>query len=312
MMLFGNNPGLLTIAVRRYMSFLLALCFSFACRGQEISWKADRTSILIGQTVTCRLEMPVPADDASFTLTVPDSIPHFELVAAPTQEDRPAKDFRREWVFTSFDSGSWILPAFPVLIRQGTGTKTIYTDSIRVDVLYDRTDSTGTLRDIKTVIEVPVADYTWYYIAGGLLLLALLSWLVFRYFRRKKGLGSDAGDSRLSPYEELMNALDALSAQPLRHRSDHVAWHAAMSGMVRRYSSRRSGTNRLSATTGDLLFDYGREGLDAEGLSMLAEILRTGDAVKFAKYEPTEETTRLAASRLREVAGMIERLKSGH
>lgn len=304
------DKKMITLKGTRFFSGLIFLLISLHAVGQELTWKADRNRILIGQPVTCRLDMPLPADDASFTLKIPDSIPHFELIGKSGDARRTGKVFSGEWTFTSFDSGSWVLPAFQVLINQGGQEKTVYTDSIPVEVVFDPADSTGILRDIKPVMDVPVKDYTWYYIAGAALLLALLAWIYFRYFYRKRKTDGSPFSSALSPYEELLGSLDALQGKPLNTRMDHVYWHASLSGMLRRYASRKTGANRMSATTGDLLMQFGRNGLDKESLSKLAAILRTGDAVKFARYEPSADDTRGSLNSLRGIVTQIEHTNS--
>ncbi|RYD77785.1 MAG: hypothetical protein EOP53_12405 [Sphingobacteriales bacterium] len=63
-------------------------------------------------------------------------------------------------------------------------------------------------------------------------------------------------------------------------------------------------------TTGDLLLRLKSHNFSADLVSTAAEVLRFGDAVKFAKYQPTENENSQAVDLIKQVIGIIERKSS--
>lgn len=91
-------------------------------------------------------------------------------------------------LLTSFDSGQWSIPSFPISIRKinTASSYTLNTDPILINVGYSPEDSTGELRDIKPIIAVKLMDNSWWYIAAAVLIGLLLAWFVYRYLKKGK------------------------------------------------------------------------------------------------------------------------------
>ena len=179
---------------RNVMCAGLTVCFTFCVQFtfcQTLQTITDKKDILIGEQIKLTIKVPLPLNAGSLTrwLVIPDSIPHFEIVETAKPDTVNFKDDSRAIeqtiTITSFDSGSWVFPALPVEFAGAAGQapQIVNTDSFIVNVSYAPADSTNQLRDIKPIMKVSVFGFFWLYIAGGVLLLLLIIFLLYRYFK---------------------------------------------------------------------------------------------------------------------------------
>lgn len=274
----------------------LTACFSFCYLfsfSQQVRTVADRNNILIGEQIRLIINVSLPPGTAELKngFGIPDSIPHFDIVetgkaVSITNEDR-STTVAQTIVFTSFDSGRWVFPSLPLEFSDaGQKLQNVRTDSMVINVSYAPSDSTNQLRDIKPIIKVTVADYTWYYIIGGMVLLLLAMILLYRYRKKHQKLIPDDPASKLSPFDEAMEEISRLSQYNLLDATGLKQYHAKMAEIFKRYAGRKQGKNLMSKTTGDLLISMAEIEMTAADISGLATALRCTDAVKFAKYLP--------------------------
>ncbi len=275
-----------------YRSFLFVFLslFSFTCsQGQAMKTYIDRNNILIGEHIRYEIKVNLASSNYKVDFGIPDSIPHFDIIDQAkydTVDEHGVYTLRQTILITSFDSGIWKLPAFPVIISfpNKAPVRTL-SDSVLIRVGYSPADSTNELRDIKPVMQVFVVDRTWIYIAIGVLLLIILGFILYRYFKNRKKKEPPLFNSSLTAYEEAMKALNQLQQQT--GTDDAKAYHTNLSGIFKKYYSRKTNQNLLTSTTGDILLLVSTHSRSPEMISALAEALRSGDAAKFAKYQPS-------------------------
>lgn len=290
-------------------SFFIVL-FSTAssmCYGQAMKTYIDRNQILIGEPIRFEIKLNLAASNYRVDFNIPDSIPHFDIIDQGKFDttDGGVYSMRQMILFTSFDSGLWKFPSFPVTISSPTsGAKTILSDSFLVKVNYSPMDSTETLRDIKPVMDVFVVDRTWIYYAIGALLALILAYLIYRYFKNRKKKAPPVFNTKLSAYEEAMKGLNELlqGGAP-----DAKQYHSRISDIFKRYYSRKNNQNLMADTTGDVLVRLKEKGRSSDLVSSTAEVLRFGDAVKFAKYPPTDTENQQAVSSMKQIIEFIEK-----
>jgi len=278
--------------------FLLCIQMGF---GQALQTITDKKDILIGEQIKLTIKLTLPLNSAGLNkwLIIPDSIAHFDIVDPGKTDTINFKDNSRAIEqtinITSFDSGRWVFPALPVEFSEsvtqgpadGQAARVIMTDSFFVNVSYSPADTTNQLRDIKPIIKVTVADYTGYYIAGGILLFLLIVYLLYRYFKKKPKLKSAINSSGLSAFDEAMDELKKLSQFNLQDADGIKMYHTKLSAIFKNYLGRKQLKDLLGKTTGDLLISIHEIKLPKENVSDLANALRCADAVKFAKYLPS-------------------------
>lgn len=305
--------------MRRYCLLPVACCLlpiaSFS-QSPSVQTTADRNDILIGEQVKVTVKANFrPGLFNIHWLALPDSIPHFEVVEIGKADTITYKDnskaIEQAIIFTSFDSGKWVIPPFLINFDPLVDDTTInlYTDPVPVNVSYSPPDSTNQLRDIKPIMDVTIADYTWYYIAGGLLLLLIIGFLVWKYMTKRKQRPDAIFQSRLSPYEEAMQGLKTLDQYKLGDAVDVKIFHTRLTEIFKRYVGRKQNKDVANLTTGDLLIQVTENELSKEDISALATALRSSDAVKFAKYLPAMIASEDSRSKIKDSINIIEQKK---
>lgn len=253
----------------------------------------DKKDILIGQQLHYNVEAIFPSGKYVVTwIDIPDSTDHVEVVTRgkiDTTENNGIITFKQTIAITSFDSGRQTIPPFPLNFDplKDETTINLFTDSIQINVGYSPLDSTKTFHDIKTIIDVKYEWPLWYYLAAAdaLLLLIVIILLLIRLLRKKKK-PQDIFNSKLSAYEEAIKLLSELQSEQLLVKGEVKQFHVRLTDIFKRYLSRKTKTNLLNLTSGDLLLKLNEMNVSNSHISTIANNLLLSDAVKFAKYQP--------------------------
>lgn len=298
---------------RTISSLLLLLSFflsPFFGSGQAAKVFIDKSDILIGEQIHYKIKLNLASSGYNVDFGIPDSIPHFEILQKQqfdTVEKNGQYSLIQSLVFTSFDSGRWVIPSFVVTVGSANKKSIRFnSDSIIVNVGYSPMDSTG-LRDIKPVIEVHVPDYTWAYILAAVLTLLFFAWLLYRYFKNRKKKVKPAFIPSLKPYDEAMLALKQLQAMDISTPEGIRAYHTKLSEIFKLYYSNKERKNMLHFTTSDMLVNMKSNSFSAETISLIAEVLRRADVVKFAKYLPPAYENENSLSQAKAVIDTVEK-----
>lgn len=290
--------------------FLPVLVFS---QSPSIITTTDKNSILIGEPLTVTVKATFSAGLYNVNwLHVPDSIAHFELLDPgkidSSQSNANSKVYEQKIVVTSWDSGKWSFPSLPIVFSPLVDDTILplSTDSIPVSIMYSPADSTNQLRDIKPIMDVKLSDYTWYFIAGGILLLLIGGYFLWRYYKNWKKKPKPVFAAKLSPFEEAMNELKLLEQYDLTDREQVKRYHTRLSEIFKRYLGRKENRDLSGLTTGEVLIAVKDKGTHSESVSKLASGLRCGDAVKFAKYMPTMVESKESMENIRDVIQLLQ------
>ncbi|MFT3979888.1 MAG: hypothetical protein QM687_05415 [Ferruginibacter sp.] len=288
--------------------FLFALAIAGICssNAQAVKTYIDRNNILIGEHIRMDITVNLASPSYKVDFGIPDSIPHFDMINSDKRDttDGGVYMLKQSLLFTSFDSGQWKFPAFPVTISSpDKGSQTFTSDSVIIRVGYSPADSTDQLRDIKPVMDVFVVDRTWLYYIGGALLAIILAFILYRYFKNRKKKAPPMFDAKLGPYDEAIKALNDLQQGGA---ADVKLYHSRISDIFKRYYSRKTNANLMSDTTSDLLIRL-RQQATADTLSLAAEVLRLGDAVKFAKLRPADNENVQSINAMKLVIDQLEK-----
>jgi LPXTG-motif cell wall-anchored protein len=298
-----------------YLTGVLAcLSFLFSYSQPSVRSTIDRQEILIGEQFHLKVEAGFsPAKHRLQWISIPDSLQHFEVVERSKIDSvysgNQLTAITQTFTLTSFDSGKWVLPTFAVAFDpvKGDSAYNFFTDSFPVTVAFSTSDTTSQLRDIKPIREVTVKNNRWYFIAGAILLLCIIGYLVWR-FRKKKPIKPlpVIKRSKLSAYDEAMQALNQLQQYDFSKPADTKLVHSKLAEILKQYLSRRENDDYYNKTTSDVLIGLKQIGVSPDMLSGLAGTLRLGDAVKFAKYLPPPAET---GDSIQAVKALIESFK---
>lgn len=269
-----------------FILFMLFTCLHTSMQAQQVRVKAavDRTTILIGEPVKLDLEATLPAG-TSFKWFRTDTISHFDIVDEGKQDssrDAGNDIYRQQLIITSFDSGSWTIPAFVLQ----AGKKKFRTDTFSIAVTYSPQDTAAAYHDIKEIIAVenPGNPYIpW--IIGAVALLALLG--IIYFLRKKKKVPKPVQQqvSKLTPIEEAMQALNELKKEDLQVKQ----YYTRLNDILRWYVFRKFNFSSLEKTNDELVMQLKQTRLSHPDYTTLAQALRMVDFVKFAKYTPSVE-----------------------
>ncbi len=301
--------------IRQKIFFLPLFCFGIvllAVAQPSLKTTIDKSEILIGGQVHLKISVTLPRQDYFIKWLEADSLQHFDIVAKSKIDSvfsgGHLSGLSQTLVLTSFDSGQWAIPAFSIDLNPSAGDTTynLYTDSFLVKVAY-QADTTKALRDIKTIRGVEDETPWWYWAAGALGLLALLLIVYYLYRRNKKTMKPLAATS-LPPYQKAMNELEQLKSISLSSPSSVKQYHSKLPEILKQYLTGTQGVNYESSTTGELLILLNQKNIDKTILSKTAAALRCSDAVKFAKYLPSQAESEESLQSVKQVIELIERI----
>lgn len=282
--------------------------------GQNMQTSVDKKKILIGERIYYNIQFTFPNKSFAIEFNVPDSMPHFEVMGKRVVDTVIDNNYvvRQQLVITSWDSGKWVIPSFPIKIRNVNNSANVYNVSspiVTIEVGHAPADSTDTLRGIKPILPVKEAKVKWWYWALAALALLLIIYLLYRYFKNKPAKAAPVFDSTLTPYEEAMKALKELEVLDLYKKAQIREYHSGLSEVFKKYLSCKKQVSVMQNTTGEILQVLKDNNLSSDLLSEIANSLRSADAVKFAKYEPMPDQSSRVLQSLRSAIGSIENNK---
>ncbi|MCL6523576.1 MAG: hypothetical protein K6T34_02840 [Thermoflavifilum sp.] len=263
----------------------------------QIKVYADSSSILIGEQFHVYLDITLSPAYRLQGYALPDSFNHVEVVRrhpGDTLLVNGEKHFQQVFTLTSFDSGRWVIPAFPVVFTSANPIDTVHlilqTDSLWITVHTVPVDTTQPFRPIHKIWPVKLTwkDFLPYIVA--LLLLALLI-IVASYIwrhRRKKAQLATIQQPAQPPYEEAMQLLkQMLETQSWMH-VEMKMYFTQLTDVLRRYIERAFQIPAMEMTSAELLQSIQQDAILQSTLNEWKIILQEADQVKFAKWLSAE------------------------
>ena len=247
----------------------------------------DKNQILIGEPIRLSIDIKSPMVSGN-QLPAFDSLPHFELIEKGSLDSvisAAGASYHMEWKITSFDSGTRVIPSFPVIV----GKQIFKTDSLAIEVSYGKIDTSRDYHDIKSIIDIENPDVK--YIPWILAALTLFAFFLFIWFIRKPFV-EDAITTKTSDYpsvsalEEALASLELLRNMLHNDPSSVKKYYSGLYDVLRIFLHQHLGLITMEKTSEELIHILSDLSLDRENFSKLAATLRMGDFVKFAKYIP--------------------------
>lgn len=257
---------------------------------------ADSTNYLIGQWITLHLSVEAPA---SWTVHMPKTDEDFtnaEFVAADeatSSVEGTTRKLRQDVVVTVFDTGR--IPVSAIVHYRMPGDTTTYTatsNSIDMQITTVALDTTQSFRDITDVLHVPLTIWDYLLYAGIVLLLALLIWFGWRWYRARKGAEESLPpppEPEIPPAVIALRDLEMLREDQLWQSGKHKAYQSRLTDILRAYIERRFTVPAMEHPTSEIMPEIAMLGLEPERVDGLERVLRTADMTKFAKYTPTPQ-----------------------
>jgi len=190
-----------------------------------------------------------------------------------------------------FRAGTHTLPPFAFLVSDGPRTDTLRSAPVPVTIASVLPSDMKDIRGLKPAEGFPNLAL-WLVPLAGLLLAALVL-LARRLLRRLGGLDGDTAPPP-PPWDEALQALDALPAREWLESGEVKRFYYALSEILKRYLERRFEFEAVEQTTTELLAS-----LRAQRVPMRDDVSRffaRSDLVKYSKsVPPVEESERVLA-----------------
>jgi len=281
--------------------FLFTASDLVAQAGSKPSIKStlNKNRILIGEPFQLTVESRIPGGAIVKPVRI-DTIAHFEFLEKPvidTTRNGKEVNIKGVYTLTSFDSGHWVIPSFSL-------SSAIKTDTLPVDVVFSEFNPEQDYHDIKDIIEVEQdkkKQKWWLYIIGSVLALALVLFLL----RKTKKPIPAVLKAAETAHEEAMRELAKLKASSPPSKE----FYSRLIDIFKLYVFRKKGILSLQKTTDDLVVQLRDLQLSKDIFDRLAQSLRLGDFVKFAKYIPSREDDHSAFESMKSGIDEIELLK---
>ncbi len=271
--------------------FIFVLPTSLSAQKPNVTATINKKKILIGEQLEYKVKVAIPDNTYRLTwFTAPSDFGAFVIASAGKIDSTYANGilgFSQQLTLTSFDSGRQLIPPVELHFESLSGDSAfrMLTDSIPIEVTYSPADSVLPFHDIKPIIPIKITDSNWFWwvVAGAVLILGLLAYLIFR---KKKSKPVDVFESREPPIDEALGALNSLQQQHLPEKGEFRIYFTTLTDIAKKYISRKSNSNQMHLT-GSELIETIRDMTNRDSVSRYASSIRMGDAAKFAKYQPS-------------------------
>ena len=282
--------------------FLLSVLLFQTANAQQIEVKAtiDSTYILIGQQTLIKLEVTQPKE-----ATV--NFPHFQPgdiltdnveILAISKADTSKADkekilIKQNYLITSFDSGSYVIPPFKfqlIDLDYETNSLMLNVDNIQIN-------DNEEIRDIKPLYQPPFDWFILVKIWLILMALALIGVGIYFYILKMKNKPIpffEKQEALLPAHEVALQKLTAIKEEKLWQKGQDKLYYTQLTDVLREYFTRRFNIQAMEMTSGEIIDALQTDENAKIILDKLKQILSVSDMVKFAKRQPTTEENEIS------------------
>ncbi len=253
-------------------------------------------TLLIGKQKTLRFRSVLEQGDKYF-FEVPDPpVKGVEIIGQPVIDTLSVKNGKIEIesrvTLTSFDSGSYVLPKFRALRVKSDGTSdTLWFDEVRLEYTTVQID-TATYRpyDVKEQMNYPITVkeiLPW----AGIVLAAMLGiYLIYKAIKNRMENKDLFGRAIVTdpPHIVALRELERIRTSKI-WLVNQKQFFTNLTDTLRVYIEERFKIQAMEQTTGEILKELSKTGMDRDVFNELSELLNLSDLVKFAKYTAAEK-----------------------
>lgn len=272
--------------------FILLLCCTTALSAQiDVDAYLDSTAIMVGDQL--KMHLKVEYDPSTVKVDFPNFTnlgEKFEVIGVGTidsSEQASLRTIHQSLTITSFDSGTQVIPPFPVSYAQNNVKDTIYTSPLRLEVRLPQLDSLiAPIYDIleeELSFEEDILPFLW---KGGLVLLLGLFFYYLAKRYRKDPKPITAIEIRRPAHEIAFERLHTLETAELWQKGEIKSYQSQLTYIMREYLENRFKVNALESTTDEIVADLQKVEISDTDKSRIRTVLQTADLVKFAKVIP--------------------------
>lgn len=145
-------------------------------------------------------------------------------------------------------------------------------------------------------------------IAGGLVLLILVIWLLLRFWKARSKKRGQEVTLAILPYKAALGELDLLCQKPVM---DPKGFYFDLGGLIKRYIGSSYAMNALEMTTQELVKQIRFTGMDKALTQRVSQFLIVSDPFRYGPVVPDPSQVKMDLASVRQlITGMEEDLES--
>lgn len=305
----GNRKKALT-AIAVWIQVMVFVWVPALSRAQTGQATLDRQQIVLGEQAQLRLKIAdIPEGYSLVAFYGWDTSRHHIEVISQNKMDTVNLNnqltYIQDWKVTSFDSGKWALPITgAILVNEQGQKKEIKIDSVYLDVLPVDISNMKDYHDIKDILTVKYFDPFWIILGVSILVVVILLVVLIRYWakrKNKKPVKKPKIDG--SPLDWALSEIEKLRAQKL----SMYQYFGSLNETIRTYLQEKANLPTYKETSDELILRM-RELYKSEIVAdSFYQNLKMMDAVKFAKYVPSEEVKEKTTNEIVEAVKLFDK-----
>jgi hypothetical protein len=295
------------------MMLRTSLCFALAvlltapafAQGATLSASLSPVEIPYHRAATYTLRIEAPAGQAFEFPDLGSANPDLNVRKGElrtTETDDKRQVLEQDYTVDAIRPGAYVLPGQSLDLGGGPQVVPPMVLSVR-DLSEQELAAAGEFESITSLETIVPPEPTpwWQWVAGIALVAALLAGIVYLVQRRRRAAPPPPPEPAWVVAERRLNEL---ASRQLPQGGKHEAYYVDLTAILRYYIEDRFHIRAPEQTTPEFLESASQSGrLTESQQQVLSGLLRHGDRVKFARYEPTleemEESFRVVAQFVR-------------
>lgn len=213
---------------------------------------------------------------------------------------------------TTFALDTAYVPSIPVFFVAGADTSFFASYPIELPIISLVPADAEGIKDLAPLAEFPFNPWPWLL---GLLLLAGLGALAYRYLRKREGPAPTtifrAPEPVVSPFEAAVRRLRKLEKEADLEAEQRIKpYYVELTEILRTYLGRRLRINAMESTSAELLRDVNRlahkKTIPPDAAYLTKRVMHVSDLVKFADMHPPPEVGHQALTEVRKLLDVVE------
>ncbi|MFB9841788.1 BatD family protein [Mucilaginibacter ginsenosidivorans] len=283
--------------LRTVLALVILTCSFYKAGAQNIQAEAklQQYTIRIGDQTKLFISVHQPANAHVNFPRLTDTITGKVIIVkankpdtAYDQDNRSDVTVTQSYLITSFDAGTYTLPAFSI----GSEGGVLKTNELTLQVETVKVDTTKAIYDIKQPMAVSYTFWdwlhdNWYWIAIPLVvLIGIIGLILYLRKRPKTEPVIQVAKPKVPPHIVALNKLNELRDKKLWQQGQVKQYYIELSDIIREYVEHRYETKTHEKTTDEIFTSLKYTDIAGVNKELLRQILVLADLVKFAKEKP--------------------------
>lgn len=283
------------------VALLVILCSkSFS---QKVTATVDKDKILLGEHIELLLKVDPESNNPlqiQQWFNLPDTFNRLEIVQRMPIDTVTVDNqtlYQQKIILTSYDTGHRQIPPFPIIVN----SKPFNTGQLIIAVLPVDVRNLKDYHEIKDILPAKPPTIDWiailvFFLTKVLPILIVIGagiYFYIRYLRKKK---NTPVKNKLVNVNDVLKEVDVLKQTYLIDKNEYKTFFTKLIALDRNYSDAQLQITTSTQTTGEYMLNIKGKIGEEPVQTRYFQLLRLADAVKFAKYIPSQEECETAVT----------------